>query len=97
MVAFGEVRAGDGVFGAVTFGVVPVGGVAVGAGLSDVVVVDAVPAGGVAFGAFGVCAPWEKAGAATESDNSGTATKSSLRIERSFFSRMMNRNAWLYR
>jgi len=97
LVAFGALSAGDGVFGAVTFGVVPVGGVAVGAGLSDVVVVDAVPAGGVAFGAFGVCAPWEKAGAATESNNSGTATKSSLRIESSFASRIMDHGAWLYR
>jgi len=84
LVAFGDFLSGGIVSGEVTFGAVPAGGVGFDSGLSDVVVVAAVPAGGVAFGAFGVCTPCEKAGTATESNNSETATKSSLRMEHSF-------------
>lgn len=75
MVALGTVPSGE-----VASGAASTGGVAFDAGLSDVTAVDAVPAGGVAFGAFGVCNPWERAGMATESDNNGTATRSSGRI-----------------
>jgi len=84
LVAFGAILPGGIVSGDVTFGAAPAGGVGFDSGLSDVVVVAAVPAGGVAFGAFGACTPCEEAGTATESNNSETATKGSLRIEYSF-------------
>ncbi len=82
----GLVAFGAGLFGVVAFGTVPPDVVALGLGTVpfEEVVFVAVPLGGVAFGAFGVCVPWEKAGAVIKRDRSGRATESSLRIKNPF-------------
>jgi hypothetical protein len=82
----GFVAFGAGLSDVVAFGMVSLDVVELGLGAVpfEEVVSVAVPLGGVAFGAFGVCVPWEKAGAAIERHRSERATKSSLRIRNPF-------------
>ena len=82
----GLVASGAGWSGGVAFGTVSpdVGAFDLGAVSFEDGVFVAVPLGGVAFCAFGVCVPWEKAGAAIERDKSRRTTESSLRITNPF-------------